>query len=453
MLGEVFQRFINASSISVMMRGLVERLLNPARLDAWFEQVAQAQYTRELLFSTVVGLMLEVVCGSRKSINAGYQALVEAIPVSIQSVYNKLNGIEPGVAAELVRYSAREGRALMEQMQGVRPALLAGYAVRILDGNQLAASEHRLKELRVYTGGALPGKSLVIYDPDLDLALDVMPCENGHSQERALLGAVLPTVQPQQVWIMDRNFCVLRFLDGIGQRQGYFIVREHEQLRWTPCGAMRPVGRSATGQVSEQAIGVVGADSQEQHWRRIRVELDRPTRNGEDRLYILANLPATIDACTIARLYQGRWQIETAFYHLARDLNTEIRTLGYPRAALFGFCVGLVAYNTLAVLKAALRRVHGTQAVDEDLSGYYLADEVGGTYRGMLIAIAPEEWYVFRQLTLSQMAEVLVELAGKVRLVAFRKHRRGPKKPSAKRPFDPQHPHQATAKLLANRRK
>jgi IS4 transposase len=453
MLGEVFKRFIEASPLSVMMRGLVERLLNPARLDAWFAQVTQAQYTRELLFSTVVGLMLEVVCGSRKSINAGYQALVEQIPVSIQSVYNKLNGIEPGVAAELVRYAAREGQAVIEHLHGERPALLAGYQVRILDGNQLAASEHRLKELRAYTGGALPGKSLVVYDPDLDLAVDVVPCENGHTQERALVGEVLPTVRPQQVWIMDRNFCVLRFLDGIGHRQAYFVVREHEQLRWDPCGAMRPFGRIATGQVSEQTIRVVGTDGQEQHWRRIRVELDQPTRNGEDRLYLLTTLPATIDAGTLARVYQGRWRIETAFYHLAQDLNTEIHTLGYPRAALFGFCVGLVAYNTLAVLKAALRRVHGAQAVDEHLSGYYLADEVGGTYRGMMIAIPPEEWHVFRHLTFPQLAEVVVELAAKVRLAAFRKQRRGPKKPPVKRPFDPKHPHQATAKLLANRRK
>lgn len=71
MLGEVFNRFIEASPLSVMMRGLVERLLNPQRLDAGFEPIAQSQYTRGRLFSTVVGLMLELVCGSRKSINAG----------------------------------------------------------------------------------------------------------------------------------------------------------------------------------------------------------------------------------------------------------------------------------------------------------------------------------------------------------------------------------------------
>jgi hypothetical protein len=100
MLGDLFKPFIEGSPLSVMMRGLVERLLNPEPMDRWFAQFAREQYTRELLFSTVVSLMLEVVCGSRKAVNAAYQAMREAIPVSIQAVYDKLRGVEPAVAAE-----------------------------------------------------------------------------------------------------------------------------------------------------------------------------------------------------------------------------------------------------------------------------------------------------------------------------------------------------------------
>ena len=105
---------------------------------------------------------------------------------------------------------------------------------------------------------------------------------------------------------------------------------------------------------------------------------------------------------TVARLYLKRWQVETAFQHLEQDLNTEIKTLGYPRAAWFGFCIGVVAYNILAVLKAALRHVHGAVVIDTQRSGYDVADEVSGTYRGMMIAIPPPEWQVFRQLTVPE---------------------------------------------------
>ena len=59
--------------------------------------------------------------------------------------------------------------------------------------------------------------------------------------------------------------------------------------------------------------------------------------------------------------------------------------------------MALVSYNVLSVVKAALRSVHGVEAVEE-VSGYYLADEIAGTHRGMMIAIPADEWVVFAGL-------------------------------------------------------
>ena len=110
-----------------------------------------------------------------------------------------------------------------------------------------------------------------------------------------------------------------------------------------------------------------------------------------------------------------------------------------------------VAYNTLAVLKAALRVEHGAAVIDNELSGYYVADEISGTYRGMMIALPDEEWRIFRELSVPTFAAWLVELASKVRLEPLRKHHRGPKKPRTPRRYDPKRPHFATAKILAQR--
>ena len=49
------------------------------------------------------------------------------------------------------------------------------------------------------------------------------------------------------------------------------------------------------------------------------------------------------------------------FQQLEAHLHSEVNTLGYPAAALFAFCVALVAYNVLAVVKGALRGLHGEQ--------------------------------------------------------------------------------------------
>jgi hypothetical protein len=107
---------------------------------------------REVLFvppsMRVFDLMLQVVCGVRRTMGSAYQAHEHVIPVSIQAVYDKLKGIEPATAAELVRDQAQQASALIDALEGARPPWLSDYRLKILDGNCLAASERRLKELR-----------------------------------------------------------------------------------------------------------------------------------------------------------------------------------------------------------------------------------------------------------------------------------------------------------------
>ena len=47
MLGKIFQRFVERSPISVMARGLLERVLDSNKVDELFERVAKRQYTRD----------------------------------------------------------------------------------------------------------------------------------------------------------------------------------------------------------------------------------------------------------------------------------------------------------------------------------------------------------------------------------------------------------------------
>jgi hypothetical protein len=140
--------------------------------------------------------------------------------------------------------------------------------------------------------------------------------------------------------------------------------------------------------------------------------------------------------------------LETAFQELEASLNGEINTLGYPKAALFAFCLALVSYNVLSTVKAALRSVHGTQVADTEVSGYDLAEEVSGTHRGMMIAVPQDEWVVFHGMSPQELSPFLKRLARAVRLSEFRKQPRGPKKPRPKRQSGAKIKHVATAKLL-----
>ena len=452
MLKALFDPFIEKSPVTVMARGMMERILNPGQIDEWFDSTAESQYTKDLLFSSVFGIMTEVVLGTRKSVNAAYKAAQEEIGVSVSAVYQKLNGIEPETAAGLVGYASAEAAAIMEKTGGAAPSPLPGLRLKLLDGNCLEKSHHRIKETRTISAGPLPGKSLVVYDPSLRLPIDVFPCEDGHAQERSLLKFVLPTVEEDDLMIADRNFCVVEFTCGIDGRKGFFAIREHGNYPWKPLGKEKYVGKSSGCKVYEQPVAVTGEDGRQRRFRRIGIRLKNPTRDGDMELFIVTNLSKSkADARKIAELYRGRWKIETAFQHLKDWFESEINSLGYPRAALFGFCVALVAYAVLSIIKAALAAVHGVEKVENEVSGYYLADEISGTYRGMMIAIPEEQWIVFRHMPLPRVADLLKRLAANLKLSAFRKHPRGPKKPAPKRQGDKNTPHVSTYKLISKR--
>lgn len=122
--------------------------------------------------------------------------------------------------------------------------------------------------------------------------------------------------------------------------------------------------------------------------------------------------------------------------------------MGYPPAALFGFSLAVVAYNILSAVRAALRSVQGGERVEEEVSSYYLADDIGYTYGGMMVAIAPRHWVFFRSLSVAAMARRLCALARRVQLERYRRHPRGPKKP--KKPISRKNAgHVSTARLLA----
>ena len=400
MLGQVFERFVDKAPVAVMVRGILERVVGPEALNTLYDRVADRQYTRELLFSSVFHLMNLVVCRIQPSIHAAYQDNKEEVEASITAVYDKLSRIDTVTSRALVEETAKQMDESVREMNATCTAWLPGYRIKVLDGNCIEATAHRIEALRGIGGGALPGKSLVIYEPELEMATGVFPCEDGHAQERSLLGQVLPTLATRDLLIMDRNFCVRDFLHGISTQQAYFICRQHQGLPWEEDGKEHFIGRSESGALYEQWVRVSDSDGNVRRYRRIRVVLKKATRDGDKVLYLLTNLSKTAaHAKQIAEMYRKRWTIETAFQELEAHLHSEINSLGYPKAALFGFCVALLAYNVLAVVKAALRSVHGEEKIANEVSGYYLAGHLGRTYDGMMIAVPEEHWHIFQSMS------------------------------------------------------
>jgi hypothetical protein len=450
MMPAAFTPFLEGAPLCVMTRLSLESLFQPQRLDALFRDKAKQQYQKELLFSQVVELMMAVVLRVEPSVHGAYRKRKDQLPVSDQAIYDKLQCMELGVSAALVADSAQQIAPVINILKARSPAWLPGYRVCIIDGNHLSASERRIRELRQSWAKGLPGKVLAVYEPELDLVTRVFLTPDGHAQECSLFDEALATVQARDLWVADRAYGTLKFLFGIDDKQAAFVIRQHGSMTGELLGKPRPCGRTDTGTLYEQRIQLK-YQGKTKVFRRITLVLDQPTRDGDTEIHVLTNLPAKVlTAAQATGIYRNRWTIEGRFYDVTQTLDCEPNTLGYPKAALFAFCLALVASNAVALMKASLRAVHGAQAVD-DMSHYYMALEVQQTYLGMMIALPPARWTRFARLTADELAKVLRDVAARVPPARYRKARRGPKKPATPKARYQNGGHVSTHKLLEKR--
>lgn len=453
----VVERFEQHAPACVMARLALEQALPAVWVDEVFEEHRQRQYSRELMFSTIVELMTLVTLGLRPSLHAAARKL-QSLPVSVAALYDKLKRTEPEVLQGLVRGSAQRLVAVAAQIDG--QASLPGWQLRIVDGNHLPASEKRLQPLRGHRGAALPGHSLVVYDPDVGLVCDLVACEDAHESERVGVQPLVDAAQPGQLWIADRHFCTHAITQGFSQAGASFIVREHARHpRWIQQGRWGEYSRIDTGRLREQAIEVQGIhDAATQAglpaWRRIEIELDTPTEAGETVIRLWTNLPATVDAATIAALYRKRWRIEGMFQRLESVLHSEIKSLGHPRAALLGFTVAVLAYNVLSLLQRAVERAHRKEHPQLEVSTYHLAEHVKSGYEGMLIAVPAEHWPSATGQTAQTLADTLLRLARRISPRQVATSKRGPKidKPKGYVDGSIARSHASTARVLRKAR-
>lgn len=442
---EVLERFEKHAPASVMARIALEQAMPAAWIDEVFEANRQRQYPRELLFSTVVELMSMVSLGLQPSLHAAARKM-KNLPVSLAALYDKVKRTELPLLRALVQGSSARLQPIAAALE-VAPCV-PGWQLRIVDGNHLPGSQKRLAPLRGHRGAALPGHSLVVYDPDLAQVVDLVACEDAYESERTAVMPLFDSAGPGQIWIADRHFCTRTILQRCHEAGASFIVRQHSKHPViVQEGPWRDAGRCETGQLREQTLHI---DEEQAPWRRIELQLDQLTESGESTLWLWSNLPGSISAGQIASLYRRRWSIESMFGRLESVLNSEITTLGHPRAALLGFTVAVLAYNMLSLIKRYVEHAHRQEAPQLDVSTYHLALHVKGAYAGLLIAVPPAHWPNWAPQDTNQVVQRLLALARRIipRQVATSK--RGPKieKPKGWVAGDKARAHVSTARVL-----
>jgi hypothetical protein len=204
------------------------------------------------------------------------------------------------------------------------------------------------------------------------------------------------------------------------------------------------------GTVREQTIELNGGH----RWRRVELNLQTATESGDSVMWFWSNLPDTISAEQIADLYRRRWSIEGMFQRLESVLDSEIESLGSPRAALLGFASAVLAYNVLAVLKRSVEQAHReTQPEAWEASIFHLAVQVRSGYEGMQIALPPD--YLLLQSTSATLAQRLLALARNIKPKQVAKSIRGPKIAKSKEWLEGRaaNAHVSTARVLKAHKK
>ena len=142
------------------------------------------------------------------------------------------------------------------------------------------------------------------------------------------------------------------------------------------------------------------------------------------------------------------------FQRLEAVLNSELTTLGNPRAALLGFAVAVLAYNMLAVLKKSVEHANRKEAPSLDASTYYIAMLVNDALLTSLLLLPPGSFLRWTDAPAHELTDYLLRLADRIdpMRVSTATNKRRPRKPKEYADAAQPGAHVSTARVLKQAR-
>jgi hypothetical protein len=416
-----------------------------------FEQARGRQYEETLSFEDLAIAVADVALGVCENPNQAYRAHQAELVVARGRFYDKLNHTNTNISEQIVAATAPSIAEMQDMLGFVQWDGIPGYRLLVVDGNHLEKSEKRIAELRDLGVAPLPGTAVARFDLGRQIFDRVYLLEDAHQQEAATCQAIVDDLEPSEVIVADRHYCIVEFMEQVAGKSNHFILRHHARLPGVLLGKRKKLGRIATGTVYEQAMQLTKQNGS-MVVRRITIELDEPTQDGDTVIHLLTNLPGKVSGKLIAEQYHRRWEEETGFYYLRMCFNGELPSLGHPRAALFLFAMTLIAYNVFQVIWAAIFAGHDEEEV-ENVSKLYVSQEIMRATPGMLIVLDDEQWHSFIPPSKPQVASLLKRIANETSLADYRKSVRKskaktPRKKKPKKRRNAVHSHVSTAKAI-----
>ncbi|QDQ81813.1 type II toxin-antitoxin system Phd/YefM family antitoxin [Paraburkholderia megapolitana] len=411
--------------MAVMARLVMQCGLHAEWLDDSFERGEEqdCEATREQLFSMTAKAMVAIATPAQRThhLPAGTSTEFGAL---VTSLHDRMSRLQSGWSRGLVKESAALLVPAALPRADQSPSTVTGYRLRVLDGRRMPLGMQCTPGPEGCThvvAGNDAGRDvtpqprmLPVYDPDLGMIVDLVPCERGHIHERAFLGAYLESLQPGDLWIVDGRFNTNAILSGWPRRGSAFIVQEHGcAAAYRELDAPRETGQLDDAPVFEQTVGIddgCGASLvfRRIEWRRSGVN---SANDADATIRILTNVPAShLDALQIVRLSCRRWS-DSLPLPMDALFDCAMAAAVPSRAMPLASSIVAVAYNVLSVMLGAVRSTLALDAHDLEGLPLHISTGIEAAYGGMMIALPPENWRRYDQLPAAELGQIVRRLA------------------------------------------
>jgi hypothetical protein len=157
--------------------------------------------------------------------------------------------------------------------------------------------------------------------------------------------------EPGALYIMDRGYLDFSRLHAIHPASAFFITRAKSNFKYRRLYS-RPVDKT-TGLRSDQTVVLTGFYARKDYPEKLRRIRFYDSKNGRYLVFLTNNF--SLPACTIAQLYQCRWQIELFFKWIKQHLRIKAFYGTSDNAVKTQIWIAISVYVLVAIVKKHLK--------------------------------------------------------------------------------------------------
>jgi hypothetical protein len=287
------------------------------------------------------------------------------IPVTAEAVRIRLERTGPTVLQQLFVDVTNELAVAWPGDATLAPFATGVYALDESTLDAVARTLPTLRDLPVGDDRLLPGKLCTAFDLRTQRFASVLTTDLPRQNERVAARDLLATLPPGSLILADLGYFGFRWFDDLTDG-GYHFVSKLRKNTSVAVVHVLAAGSTPHGAVRDELVwlGAHRADRAKHLVRRVTVPVGRTTH-----VYLTNVLdPTVLPIAEVVRLYARRWDIETAFKLVKRDLGLALLWSAKGELVLTQVWGVLLLAQIASALRAEVARRAGIDPRDVSLT-------------------------------------------------------------------------------------